>query len=119
VILEQNDIPVDRVIQSQPTNQLVHGPNAPTADRTRSLGDLVVDVGIFEHRVGLVWVLLPFQSGFKILLVSEVDFVVSFVHLECAPFGGIGFCKFLLQPITTHIPGLFHYFSQKSRRFRG
>jgi hypothetical protein len=47
------------------------------------------------------------------LLVSEVDFVVSFVHLECAPFGCVGY---LQTPITTNNDAhsrLFHLFSQE------
>jgi hypothetical protein len=113
VDLEQDNIPVDCLIQSQPAYQLVHGPNASAANGTRSLGNLVVDVRVFEHGVGLVWILLAFQSGFKILLVSEVDFVVSFVHLECAPFGCVGY---LQTPITTNNDAhsrLFHFFSQE------
>jgi hypothetical protein len=33
------------------------------------------------------------------LLVTEVDFVVSFIHLECAPFGYIGYVQ---VPIITN-----------------
>jgi hypothetical protein len=58
-----------------------------------------MDVRVFEHGIGLVRILLPFQSGIKILLVSEVDFVVSFVHLECAPFGCSGYMQY---PIITN-----------------
>jgi hypothetical protein len=58
-----------------------------------------MDVRIFRDWVGLVWILLPFRSGLKILLVSEVDFVVSFVYLECPPFGCIGH---LTIPIITN-----------------
>src|SRR5690606_21653594 len=54
---------------------------------------------ILEHSVGLVFVLLSYQSGFEVLLVTEVDFVVSFIHLECAPFGCIGY---LQVPIITN-----------------
>jgi hypothetical protein len=75
----------------------VHSPDTAAADGTRILGDLVVDVGVFEHGVGLIFELLPFQTGFKILLVSKVDFLVSFIHLECAPFD----CSSNIQcPIT-------------------
>jgi hypothetical protein len=35
----------------------------------------------------------------EILLVTEVDSVVSFIHLECAPYGCIGY---LLFPIITN-----------------
>jgi hypothetical protein len=47
-------------------------------------------IGIFKHGIGLVIILLSYQAGVKILLVTGVDFVVSFIHLECAPFGCIG-----------------------------
>ena len=42
--------------------------------------------------------LSPCQPGIKIMLVTKVDFVVSFVHLECAPFG---FSGYLQYPIIT------------------
>jgi hypothetical protein len=96
----------------------VHGPNASTANGTRSLGNLVVDVRVFEHGVSLVWILLPFQPDFKILLVSEVDFVVSFVHLECAPFGCIGYLQ--IPTITNndaHSRVVSPFLAKKSRWF--
>jgi hypothetical protein len=97
--LEQNDVLVDCLIQSQFAHELVHGPDAAAANRSQSRRYLAVDVGIFEHGVGLIRILLPRQSGFEILLVSKVDFVVSFVQLECAPFGYVGY---LQTPITTN-----------------
>jgi hypothetical protein len=57
--------------------------------------------------------LLSFQPAVKILLVSEGDFVVSFSHLKCAPFGCRSNCKVRLHSITTHIPGWFHTLMKK------
>ena len=61
--------------------------NAPASDRARPFTDLVSNIGVLEHRLGLVFVMLPLQPLLKILLVSAQDFVVSFLHLERAPFG--------------------------------
>jgi len=58
-----------------------------------------VHIGIFEYGIGLVLVLLSYEPGIKILLVTEEDFVVSFIHLKCAPFGCIGY---LQVPIITN-----------------
>jgi hypothetical protein len=97
VRFEQHDVLVDGSIQSQLTNQLVQGADASAPYGARSLGNLKVNVRILEHAIRLVGILLPFQSGFKILLVSEVYFIISFVHLECAPFCRSGYSQF---PIT-------------------
>jgi len=54
---------------------------------------LVMYVGSFENRLHLVFVVFPLQTNSKILLVSEVDFVVSYIHLECAPYCLLGFLR--------------------------
>jgi hypothetical protein len=65
-----------------------------------------VEVEVFEHRIGLVLKLFSNQPHIDILLVTEVDSVVSFIHLECAPFGCIGYLQYPIVTITMHIPGL-------------
>ena len=90
---------IDCLIQSQLAHKLVHDPDTATTNGTRSFGNLVVSVGVFEHRRWLILELLPFQPRFKILLVSEVGFMVSFVHLECAP---IDCTSYMQSPITTN-----------------
>jgi len=78
---------VDRPIQSQFAHQLVHGTDASEPDRSGSFRYLVMDVGISEHGIGLILVGFSSQPNPKILLVTKVCFVVSFVHLKCAPLG--------------------------------
>jgi hypothetical protein len=63
------------------------GSNTPVTDRANSLGNLVVNIRVLEHRLRLALEVLSLNPFFKILLVSLQDFVVSFVHLECAPLG--------------------------------
>jgi len=54
---------------------------------------------------------LSYQSAVEILLVTEVDFVVSFIHLKCAPFGCIGY---LQVPIITNSDAHFRLFIKSS-----
>jgi len=88
--LQRRDVFVDRPIQFQLRHQLVQGADPAKTDGPGSFGDLIVDVGVFEHGIGLIFILLSYQSGFEILLVTEVDFVVSFIHPKCAPYGSSG-----------------------------
>ena len=98
VVLEQNDVSVDIFVQSKLTHELVNGSDTTRSDGARSLGDLVVGVGVLEHRIGPVLKLISFQPACKILLVSEEDSVVSFIHLECAPFGMS--CKYIKRILS-------------------
>jgi hypothetical protein len=97
--LEQQNVLVEGPVQSQLAHQLMQGTDSTAADGPGSFGNLVVDVGVFEHGFGLVLILLSHQTGFKILLVTKADFVVSFIHLKCAPFGCISNIQ---VPITTN-----------------
>jgi hypothetical protein len=70
-----------------------------------------MDIGIFKHGIGLVIILLSYQAGVKILLVTGVDFVVSFIHLECAPFGCIGYTQYPIITINeAHFRDYFPFF---------
>jgi hypothetical protein len=86
----------------------VHSTDTAEPNCAGSPGDLILAVAVFEPRVRLILELLPHQPGFKILLVSEVDFVVSFIHLECAPFDCI---VNMLIPITINNGACFRLFS--------
>jgi hypothetical protein len=97
--LQQKNVFVNLPVQSQLAHQFVHGADSTETDRPGFIGDLILDVGIFEHEIGLVLVLLSYEPGIKILLVTEDDFVVSFIHLECAPFGCSGYFN---VPIITN-----------------
>ena len=97
--LQQRDVFIDRPVQFQLAHQLVHSANPTKTDCPGSFGNLTVDVGVFEHRIGLVLILFSHQPGIEILLVTEVDSVISFIHLECAPFGCIGYLQY---PIITN-----------------
>jgi hypothetical protein len=97
--LQQHDIFVDCPVQSQFAHQFVQGADSTATDRPGSFGNVIVDVGVFEHGAELVFILFSYQPGIEILLVTEEDFVVSFVHLKCAPFGCIGYIQF---PIITN-----------------
>ena len=88
--LQQRDVFIDRPVQFQFAYQLVQGADPTETDCPGSFGDLIVEVGIFEHRIGLIFILLSYQPGVEIFLVTKIDFVVSFIHLECAPFGCSG-----------------------------
>jgi hypothetical protein len=77
----------------------VQGADPAETDCPGSFGNLIVDVGIFEHRIGLILILLSYQPGVEIFLVTKIDFVVSFIHLECAPLGCIGYLQY---PIITN-----------------
>src|SRR5438876_669786 len=112
--LEQLHIAVDRAIQLQSADQLVDRPDTTIADRPCSFGNHISDIGVLKHRLRLVVKVFSLKSFLEISLVSLQNFVVSFVHLECAPLIVVVTCKFLLQPITTHIPGMFHLFSKKT-----
>src|SRR5439155_19470865 len=94
--------------------QLVDRPDTTIADRPCSFGNHISDIGVLKHRLRLVVKVFSLKSFLEISLVSLQNFVVSFVHLECAPLIVVVTCKFLLQPITTHIPGMFHLFSKKT-----
>src|SRR3989454_7113673 len=112
--LEQLHIAVDRAIQLQSADQLVDRPDTTIADRPCSFGNHISDIGVLKHRLRLVIKVFSLKSFLEISLVSLQNVVVSFVHLECAPLIVVVTCKFLLQPITTHIPGMFHLFSKKT-----
>jgi hypothetical protein len=77
----------------------MHGADSSETDRPDPFGYLIVGVGVFEHGIGLIFILFSYQPGAEIFLVTEVDFVVSFIHLKCAPFGCIGY---LQVPIITN-----------------
>jgi hypothetical protein len=111
--LQQHDVFADRPVQSQLARQFMQGAYSTETDCPCSISDLIVDVGIFEDSIGLVLVLLSYQPGVEILLVTEEDFVVSFVHLECAPFGCIGYIQFpIITNSDAHFRTIFK-FSQK------
>lgn len=92
----------------------MRGRDTAAADRTGSVCDLILDVGVFEHVVELVLELLPCQTRLKMLLVSGIDFVVSFDRLKYAPLD----CDSYMQvPITINNDAhsrLFHPFSWKN-----
>jgi hypothetical protein len=90
----------------------VQRPDPAETDGPGPFGDLIVDVGVFEHGLGLVFKLLSHQSGFEILLVTEVGFVVSFIHLECAPFGCIMVLQIPIIPNNGAYSRVFYHFSQ-------
>jgi hypothetical protein len=87
--LEQKDVFVYGSVQPQFAHQLMQRADPTVADGTGSSRDLVMNVGVFEHGFRLILILLSHQSAFEILLVTEDDFVVSFIHLKCAPWGYI------------------------------
>ena len=58
-----------------------------TGDRAYPFRHLKDDIASLENRLGLIFELFPLEPLGKFLLVTTQDFVVSFVHLECAPFG--------------------------------
>jgi hypothetical protein len=99
VVLQQADVAVYRVVQPEPADELVNGANTAMTDSAGPLRDFIDNVRLFEHRFGLILELLPLEPGFKILLVSEVDVMVSFFHLECAPVGCVRKTQI---PITTN-----------------
>ncbi len=77
----------------------MQGADSTETDCPGSFCNLIVDVGVFEHRIGLVFKLLSHQAGIEILLVTEADLVASFIHMECAPFN----CILVMQiPIITN-----------------
>jgi len=108
VTFQKFEVFVDGSVQSQPAYKRMHRANAaktngseppynPPASGTtlyivmifngsRSIRYLVMYVGSFEHDIRLVFVAFSFQTNFKILLVSAADSVVSYIHLECAPY---------------------------------
>jgi hypothetical protein len=94
--LQQRNIVVDRPVQSKFACRFVESPDSTEDDCPGSIGDLVVNVGVFEHRVGLVLVVLPYHPGLEILLATKVCFMASFIHLKRAPLGHIGY---MLIPI--------------------
>jgi hypothetical protein len=87
VILEQDDVLVYCLVQSQVAHELVHGTDSAKSDGSGLFSTLVPNIRVPEHRAGLIVKPLSIQPGFEIPLVSEEDFVVSFIRLKCAPFG--------------------------------
>jgi hypothetical protein len=87
VKLQELDLAIDFSIQLQSAHHLMNRSDAAITDCACSFGNLVNQVAVLKHRIGLVGVVLSFQPDIKIVLVLEVDCMVSFVHLECAPFG--------------------------------
>jgi len=53
-----------------------------------------------------------YQSRFEILLVTEAGFVVSLIHLECAPIGCIGYLQIPIMSSKDAHSGAFFRFSQ-------
>jgi hypothetical protein len=86
----------------------VHGADSTATDSSGSFGYLIVNVGVFEHGVGPILVLLSCQPSIEILLVTEKDFVVSFIHLECAPFGYISNMQVPIIPNNEAHSSLYH-----------
>jgi hypothetical protein len=118
VALQQYNIFVDRFVQSQFAHQFVKGSDPAEADCLGSFGNLIMNAGILEHGIALILILSSHQPGFEILLVTEVGFVVFFIHLKCAPFGCIGNIQ---VPIITNSDAhfrVFQAFLKKSRWFR-
>jgi len=64
----------------------MHRSNAAKTNGASSISYLVMYVFSFENRFRLVLVVFPLQMFFKILLVFQVGFMVSYIHLECAPY---------------------------------
>jgi len=49
----------------------MHGADSTATDSSGSFGYLIMDVGVFEHGIGLILVLLSCQRGIEILLATE------------------------------------------------
>jgi hypothetical protein len=108
MMFQQHSIVVDCPVQSQLAHQFVHGAYPSETNGAGSFGDLIVNVGVFEHRIGWIFILSSDQSGVQISLVTEEDFVVSFVRLECAPYGYISKSQVpIIANIDAHISVYF------------
>jgi hypothetical protein len=106
--IKQRDVLVDLLVQFQLAHQFVQGTDSAETDGSNSFGDLVVNVGVLEHGIGLILVLLSYQPGLHILLVTDMDFVVSFINLKCAPFGYISYMIFPIILISdAHFRAIF------------
>ena len=73
---EQLEVFIDLVHRPKPLNQGVHCSQGSAAHGTRSFGYLVVQVASFEHRLGLVAIVLFLQPSLELFLALAEDFAV-------------------------------------------
>ena len=111
--LQQVQAAIDVVHQAQPLHHQVHGSYPAAAHRGSTLGHLEVDVTGFEHRAGLVFPVLDFETTFDSLLAVAQDFGIGSIHSKW-PF--VGCCSLDNTCISPPIDGHFELVVQTARK---
>jgi hypothetical protein len=113
--LQQVKVAIDVLHQTQPLHHQMHGSYPAAVHRRRPLRHLVVDVTGLEHRAGLVFPVLGFETTFDSLLAVAQDFGIPSIHSKW-PF--VGCCGLDNTCISTCIDGHFELSVQTSSENR-